>query len=159
SEEGGMRLIRDNCPPAEFWSIVTDGIRFIHGKFEPRDNVWVIPDLDWLCEFIGGNITSNELRARAYLAEVEQVKEVRREEHIRRLAEENRNLDVHARELRTLYCKATETFTFYYLLWAELIIQLKSTVKRWPLVTSSRIRNILAEAEQKQHAPSGPAGN
>lgn len=69
------------------WSVKKDGITFVYTK---RDHpgfpdTWTLTDCDLLCALVGGGITANELRAKAYKAEKEEKKERRRKEYIRDL--------------------------------------------------------------------------
>jgi hypothetical protein len=67
-----------------YWSVTSGGITFVYGK-KTFPETWMIRDCDQLCAFVAGELTVNQLRKHAYLADREVVKEERREAHIQRL--------------------------------------------------------------------------
>lgn len=70
---------------ANYWAITTQGIKFVYGETDFSDT-WVVRDCNDLCAFIGGDLTTNELRAKAWRDTQESLKEESRERHIERLA-------------------------------------------------------------------------
>ena len=69
-----------------YWSVRSDGMTFVYGDDFP--NTWRIYNCDHLCAFIGGDMTTNQLRMHSYLANRAAEKAVRREEHIVKLKED-----------------------------------------------------------------------
>jgi len=78
-----------DCGDAQckYWSITSKGITCIYGE-QTFPETWTVDNCDQLCAFIGGELTANQLRMHAVLAEQETIKEKRREAHIERLARE-----------------------------------------------------------------------
>ena len=68
----------------EYWSVRSDGMTFVYGETN-FPNTWRLYNCDHLCAFVGGDLTTNQLRMHSYLANRAAEKAVRREEHIMKL--------------------------------------------------------------------------
>lgn len=78
----------------QYWAVKKDGMTFVYinRRSSGFPGTWRLDDCDLLCALIGGGITANELRAKAYREKREKVNETRREERLQNLMTERRAL-------------------------------------------------------------------
>lgn len=129
-----------------YWSVIAGGDRFVFGRNVP--GAYVFPTAEQICEFVGGGLTANQLRAAGYRVELEAQKEVRREDRIRELAEKLYHSECGAQRA---YSKVMEDYNresdarkrFEGEL-ATLRDTLQKLVDRWlPFIGRKRLKQIL----------------
>ncbi len=132
-----------------YWSIRKKDLTFVFSQksiqFENTHSV----DLDTLCAFVGGEITLNQLQAQSYLASVEQIKEIKREEHIRELTTKLDKRTAELAYIREQHTKLGEMFSEVYgkncILGNQLLLIKFLTDTPWPVVNKQKILELLKD--------------
>ncbi len=121
-----------------YWSIRNNDQTFFYSgyKFTRHENTY-FTYLDTLCAFVGGEITIKQLRTQSYLATIEKIKKIRREEHIR-------GLQIKLAYTEKMYGEMfAGVFNNYSILNEKLLLLRILVDSSWPTVNKKRILKIL----------------